>query len=59
MRHAQCDDCGNVLDMDGLEIIPLSDVPRLFERLEVGGEVPAGACPKCGALMYLLKTKAA
>jgi hypothetical protein len=31
----------------------LEDLPDLAEWLDVGGEVPAGRCPSCGALAYL------
>jgi predicted RNA-binding Zn-ribbon protein involved in translation (DUF1610 family) len=31
----------------------LEDLPDLAEWLDVGGEVPAGRCPACGALAYL------
>jgi len=38
---------------------PLSDVrpdiQDLFERVIVGGEIPAGECPDCGALVYVCK----
>jgi hypothetical protein len=48
---AACDDC----DWTGpeSEIKCPGDVPRLSERLDPGGTVPAGECPKCGALAYL------
>lgn len=32
----------------------LEDIPDLAQRLDVGSEVPAGECPKCGALAYLV-----
>jgi hypothetical protein len=28
------------------------DIPDLLQRIEPGGEVPAGECPACGALVY-------
>ena len=28
------------------------DIPDLLQRIEPGGEVPAGECPECGALVY-------
>lgn len=33
----------------------LNGIPDLFSRIEVGGEVPAGECPECGGLCYLVK----
>lgn len=46
--RATCGDCGWKGDADDCEII--SDA---HERLDVGGVVPAGECPDCGALAYL------
>lgn len=31
---------------------------RLWERLDPGSEVPAGECPECGSLAYLVKEAA-
>jgi hypothetical protein len=46
----RCDNCGaERFDRD------LQEVQRLGERLEPGGEVPAGECPDCGALCYLVQ----
>lgn len=28
------------------------DIPDVLSRLDVGGQVPSGECPECGALMY-------
>ena len=28
------------------------DIPDLLARIEPGGQVPAGECPRCGALVY-------
>ena len=28
------------------------DIPDLLARIEPGGQVPAGECPACGALVY-------
>jgi hypothetical protein len=55
MRIARCDDCKAEYNFDGAMIIPLCDVPHLFERLTPGEETPAGACNKCGALCFLVK----
>ncbi len=32
-----------------------TEIPDLLQRLTPGGEVPAGECPRCGALAYLQK----
>lgn len=48
----RCDGCG----WKGLECeleLKLEEVPDLAQRLDPGGEVPAGVCPECGALAYL------
>lgn len=48
--RVRCDDCG----WKGLEceiIVKLDLIST--SRLDVGGEVPSGQCPKCGALAYL------
>lgn len=49
-----CDNC----DWTGGQAtlgLTLSEVHHLAERLDPGGEVPAGECPECGALAYLKK----
>lgn len=48
-----CDNC----DWSGVESdldATLESVPHLCERLDPGSEVPAGECPECGALAYLV-----
>jgi hypothetical protein len=46
----RCDNCGTErFDRD------LRKARRLWERLEPGGEVPAGECPDCGALCCLVE----
>ena len=35
--------------------IKLADVEDLWMRIDPGGEVPAGECPACGALCYMVK----
>ena len=42
-----CDNCGGLYAAD--EINPVKD---LEQRIEPGGVVPSGECPKCGALCY-------
>lgn len=35
----------------------LDDIDDVGERLDPGGEVPAGQCPECGALAYLIRVE--
>ena len=44
----RCDNC----EWQGT-LAEVRTVQDAGERLEVGGTVPAGECPKCGALAYL------
>jgi len=53
--RVRCDDCG----WKGIECElseRLESMSDLAARLDVGGEVPAGVCPECGALAYLERT---
>ncbi len=50
-RLARCDDCRRICPEDDLAK-SLWQVDGLSERLDPGGEVPAGEC-ECGALAYL------
>lgn len=52
--QCKCDNCGFVCDEDELGA-GLSDTPDLGERLEPGSVVPAGECPKCGCLSYVME----
>ena len=64
MKQVKCDNCEWTGDSTGQEgeneIQPIRD---FWSRVDVGGEVPAGDCPKCGAFCYLVdnphKAKAA
>lgn len=47
MERARCDNCGHTCREDELE--PIVD---LLMRIEPGGTVPSGQCPRCGALAY-------
>lgn len=50
--RVRCDDCG----WKGYECelsLKLEELDHLTDRLDVGGEVPAGSCPECNALCYL------
>ena len=45
-----CDNCGHECDSDDLEMI--SDFE---DRVDAGRTVPAGACPECDCLSYLIE----
>lgn len=45
-----CDNCSLVFA--GSDVEPITD---FFQRVEPGGIVPSGVCPKCGALCYPIK----
>lgn len=52
-ERCACDNCnwaGTIADI----LCDLEHTPNLGERLDVGGEVPVGECPECGALAYLV-----
>lgn len=52
VNYARCGNCGAVFQpADG----DLACIPDLLERIEAGGEVPAAACPQCGALAYVVQ----
>ena len=44
--------CGSC-DWKGAENQLKSYIADIFDRLDVGGEVPAGDCPECGAFAYI------
>lgn len=46
----ECDNCGAIRSQHAL-VWPIPDV---CERVLPGGTMPAGECPDCGALAYLL-----
>ena len=46
---AYCGNCNMIHKLDRL--LPITDVE---ERLDIGGEVPAGQCPECDALCYVV-----
>jgi len=49
-----CDCCGTSETVERLTLdARLAAVPRLLDRIEPGGEVPAGECRSCGALVYV------
>ena len=47
-----CDNCGRRYPATCTFKHVFPDIPDLFQRLDVGGTVPAGECPACGALVY-------
>ena len=49
-RPVACDDC----DWTGTEADLTWPPPDLHLRLDPGGTVPAGECPECGVLAYLV-----
>ena len=49
----RCDNCGQRYEREEQLQVVWPDIPGLTERLDVGGPVPAGECPECGALVYL------
>jgi hypothetical protein len=46
----ECDNCGHRCGCS-----KLAQIHNLLDRLDVGGEMPAGDCPKCGCFSYLVK----
>jgi hypothetical protein len=51
----RCDSCGARRVIS--KIVQLEDMQSLTIRLDLGGEVPAGECPDCGAFCYLVKKR--
>jgi len=47
----ECGNCEKRWAEPDLEVV-FPNIPDLLERLDVGGTVPAGECPDCGALVY-------
>jgi len=45
-----CDNCGHQWRQSDLE-----EPKDIWQRLDPGAEVPAGECPACGALCYLIQ----
>lgn len=45
---SQCDNC----DWTGEPAVTLTEITGFRARIEPGGIVPSGECPKCGALCY-------
>lgn len=55
-RLVYCDNC-NWTGKESSVGKDLMRMSRLWDRLEPGGEVPAGECPKCGGCVYLNAAK--
>jgi hypothetical protein len=51
-KVVRCDDCKKEWGED--DYIPLEETIELNRRLDPGSIVPAGECPDCGALVYLI-----
>lgn len=47
---ARCDDCKAITPLDQLD--PIRDLHR---RVTAGDELPAGQCPKCGMLAFVIE----
>lgn len=52
MSLCRCANCSHECDSDDVD---LAEIPDLWDRLDPGSEVPAGECPECGALTYLVE----
>lgn len=51
MKMSKCDNCNWIgQDAELKNVFP--NIPNLMDRIEQGGIVPNGECPKCGALCY-------
>ena len=48
-RKCQCDNCGHVCTAD-----ELNEIEDLEQRIGAGNVIPAGDCPKCGCLSFML-----
>lgn len=55
MPQAKCDNCGEVFSFNAEDNADLACIPDLLQRIAPGGEVPAAACPVCGALAYVVR----
>ncbi|MEB3022938.1 MULTISPECIES: hypothetical protein [Mycolicibacter] len=48
-------ECGNCALILGDEE-QMNEIRDLEQRIDPGGVVPAGECPECGALMYVVES---
>ena len=53
-EKVHCDACNKDFTVSKMRVV-FPDIPHLYERLDIGGKVPAGECPVCGALVYVVK----
>lgn len=51
----KCDNCDRVYESAEDLRNAWPDIPLLSMRIDPGGEVPAGECNDCGALVYIVK----
>lgn len=51
-RAVECDNCTWTGTVDDTEY-----VRDIHSRVEPGGEMPAGECPECGSLCYLVEAR--
>jgi hypothetical protein len=58
-ENSSLTECANDCGAERRPANELDDVCDFTERIEAGGEVPAGQCPDCGALCYLVKMEGA
>lgn len=56
MSSKQTCECANC-DWKG-DVEELDEIARFWERVATGERLPAGQCPKCGALAHLVKREA-
>ena len=54
MKRVHCDNCNKDFSVKKMRVV-FPNIPHLSERLDIGGEVPAGECPECGSLVYVVK----
>ena len=55
----RCDNCGRAFSAENELDHVFPDIPDLVSRLDPGGTVPSGQCPRCGALIYLAVARSA
>jgi len=48
----KCDNCDTRYEREDQLPYLFPNIPNLLQRLDPGGTVPVGECPKCGALVY-------
>jgi hypothetical protein len=53
MKKYKCDDCETKFSNED----ELDSYKDFWSRIEIGCEMPAGDCPKCGAFVYIIKNK--